>query len=79
MESQKVALWVIIGVLLLAVVYTVFFQGGSTTSTSLSSTAGQTASAYSGMVGGCQDEKKESLFNVRLICDYYLGSYLYFK
>ena len=79
MESQKVALWVIIGVLLLAVVYTVFFQGGSTTSTSLSSTAGQAASAYSGMVGGCQDEKKESLFNVRLICDYYLGSYLYFK
>ena len=53
METQKVVLWVIIGVLLLAVIYTVFFQGGSTTSTSLSSTAGQAASAYSGMVGGC--------------------------
>ena len=53
METQKVVLWVIIGVLLLAVIYTVFFQGGSTTSTSLSSTAGQAASVYSGMVGGC--------------------------
>jgi TctA family transporter len=51
-ETQKIVLWAIIGLLLLAVIYTVFFQGGSSTS-SLSSTAGQAASAYSGMVGGC--------------------------
>ncbi|MEK6897088.1 MAG: hypothetical protein AABW93_01010 [Nanoarchaeota archaeon] len=55
METQKIVLWVIIGILLLAVVYTVFFQGGSSSvvSSSLSPTAGQAASAYSGMVGGC--------------------------
>jgi hypothetical protein len=52
MEKQKIALWVIIGILLIAVIYTVFFQGGSGAS-SLSPTAGQAASAYSGMVGGC--------------------------
>ncbi|MEX2016930.1 MAG: hypothetical protein WD876_00455 [Candidatus Pacearchaeota archaeon] len=52
MEKSKIALWVIIGILLLVVIYTLFFQGGSSTST-LSPTAGQAASAYSGMVGGC--------------------------
>ena len=54
MEKQKVVLWVIIGVLLLAVLYTIFFQGSvGSASSSLSSNAGQAASAYSGMVGGC--------------------------
>ncbi|HKZ33709.1 MAG TPA: hypothetical protein VJ142_00525 [Candidatus Nanoarchaeia archaeon] len=53
METQKIVLWVIIGILLLAVVYTVFFQGGGSSTGSLSSNAGQAASAYSGMVGGC--------------------------
>ncbi|MEK6840654.1 MAG: hypothetical protein AABX79_01745 [Nanoarchaeota archaeon] len=54
METQKIVLWVIIGILLLAVIYTVFFQGGSSSaSSSLSPSAGQAASAYSGMVGGC--------------------------
>jgi len=53
METQKIVLWTIIGVLLLAVVYTVFFQGNTGSTSSLSSNAGQAASAYSGMVGGC--------------------------
>ena len=52
METQKIVLWVIIGILLLAVIYTVFFQG-TTSASSLSPTAGQAAQAYSGMVGGC--------------------------
>ena len=30
METQKTVLWVIIGILLVAVVYTVFFQGSAT-------------------------------------------------
>lgn len=54
METQKIVLWVIIGILLLAVIYTIFFQGSAgSASSSLSPTAGQAASAYSGMVGGC--------------------------
>jgi len=53
MEIQKIVLWAVIGILLLAVVYTVFFQGGGSSTGALSSNAGQAASAYSGMVGGC--------------------------
>lgn len=53
MENTKIALWVIIGILLLLVIYTILFQGGSANAGSLSSNAGQAASAYSGMVGGC--------------------------
>ena len=54
METQKIVLWAIIGILLLAVVYAVFFQGfAGSASSSLSPTAGQAAGAYSGMVGGC--------------------------
>ncbi len=53
METGKIVLWVIIGILLLAVVYTIFFQGGGGSTGALSSNAGQAASAYSGMVGGC--------------------------
>lgn len=30
METQKAVLWIIIGVLLVAVIYTVFFQGSAT-------------------------------------------------
>ena len=52
METQKIVLWSIIGLLLLAVIYAVFLQGGNS-ATTLSPTAGQAASAYSGMVGGC--------------------------
>jgi hypothetical protein len=52
MKTEKVVLWAIIGVLLLAVVYTVFFSGGSSIE-SLSASSGQAAQAYSGMVGGC--------------------------
>ncbi len=51
-DKARVALWVVIGVLLLAVVYVVFFKDASTAST-LSANSGQAASAYSGMVGGC--------------------------
>jgi len=53
MEKQKIALWVAIGVLLVAVIYTVFFQGNTGSTSSLSANAGQAAQAYSGMVGGC--------------------------
>jgi len=52
MKTQKIVLWAIIGILLLAVIYTVFFQGGGSTS-ALSANAGQAAQTYSGMVGGC--------------------------
>lgn len=52
--DKKTALWIVIGVLLVAVVYVVFFQGNTATaSTTLGPQAGQAASAYSGMVGGC--------------------------
>ncbi len=53
METQKIALWTIIGILLLAVIYIIFFQGSAGSATTLSPTAGKAASAYSGMVGGC--------------------------
>ncbi len=51
-ETKKAVLWAVIGVLLLAVVYVTFFRDAST-ATTLSANAGQAASAYSGMVGGC--------------------------
>jgi len=51
-ETIKAVLWGAIAFLLLAVIYMTFFAGGSTAS-SLSANAGQAASAYSGMVGGC--------------------------
>ena len=55
MQKEKIVLWAIIGILLLAVIYTVFFQGNSVDAGSISSTTGQAtkAAAYSGMVGGC--------------------------
>ena len=53
MEKSKIVLWVIIGILLVAVVYTVFFQGSASTGSVLSPSAGQAAGASSGMVGGC--------------------------
>jgi len=53
MEKQKIVLWAVIGILMLAVIYTVFFQNDVTGTSSLSANAGQAASAYSGMVGGC--------------------------
>jgi len=48
----KIALWGVIGLLLIAVVYVTFFKEAGT-ATALGSNAGQAASAYSGMVGGC--------------------------
>lgn len=51
-ETKKAVLWGVIGLLILAVVYVTFFQG-SASGISLGSNAGSTASAYSGMVGGC--------------------------
>ena len=53
METQKIVLWAVIGILLIAVTYTVFFNGGANSASTLSPSAGQAASAYSGMVGGC--------------------------
>lgn len=51
MDYKKAALWGVIAVLLLAVLYVTFFQGSASTT----DLAGQTASAsrYAGMVGGC--------------------------
>ncbi len=51
-EGKKALLWGIIGLLVLAVVYKTFF-GGFASSVGLGANAGQAASAYSGMVGGC--------------------------
>ncbi len=51
-EAKKAVLWGVIALLVLAVVYTTFFQG-SISSANLGANAGQAASAYSGMVGGC--------------------------
>lgn len=51
-KKEKAILWGIIAVLLLAVVYATFL-GDSATSATLSANAGESASAYSGMVGGC--------------------------
>jgi len=48
----KTGLWVLIGILLIAVVYATFFRDTSA-AVSLGSNAGPAASAYSGMVGGC--------------------------
>ena len=50
-ETKKAVLWGAIALLLLAVVYVTFFQGASVST--LGANAGSTASAYSGMVGGC--------------------------
>lgn len=49
--DRNTLLWIIITILLILVVYVVFFQG-SASSSAISPTAGQVASA-SGMVGGC--------------------------
>lgn len=52
--DRNTLLWGVIAVLFLLVLYTVFFQGDTTTSQALSATSGQAAQAYSGgMVGGC--------------------------
>lgn len=51
-ETKKAVLWGVIGLLLLAVVYVTFFKETGT-ATTLGANAGQAASAYSGMVGGC--------------------------
>jgi len=48
----KTGLWIVIGILLVAVVYATFFRD-TATATTLSANAGSAASAYSGMVGGC--------------------------
>lgn len=48
----KIALWGVIAILLIAVVYATFFRETGT-ATTLGANAGQAASAYSGMVGGC--------------------------
>lgn len=52
MDMKKVVLWGAIALLGIAVVYTTFFKG-SASSVGLGANAGQAASAYSGMVGGC--------------------------
>lgn len=51
-ETKRAVLWGAIGLLLLAVVYVTFFQE-SGTATTLGANAGQAASRYTGMVGGC--------------------------
>jgi len=53
MKKEKIVLWVIIAILLLAVIYTIFFQGTGSVTSTLSSTAEQAAQTYNGMVGGC--------------------------
>ena len=50
--NKKTALWSVIGLLLVVVVYATFFRDVTTTTT-LGVSAGQAASAYSDMVGGC--------------------------
>ncbi len=51
-EKKKIALWVLVGILVLALVYAVFLRDAGTAIT-LGSNTGSAASAYSGMVGGC--------------------------
>ena len=52
MDTKNVVLWIVIAILVIAVVYVVFFKGGSTGSAiSAGQSVGQVAS--SGMVGGC--------------------------
>ena len=47
-------LWGVIALLAIAVIYVVFFNGSAGSSTlSAGQTAGQAASSYGGMVGGC--------------------------
>ena len=52
MLDKKAILWGVIVGLLLVLVYVTFFQD-TVASTNLGATAGQAASKYSGMVGGC--------------------------
>lgn len=52
MDMKKALLWGAIALLGVAVIYTTFFKG-SISSAGLGANAGQAASAYSGMVGGC--------------------------
>ena len=51
--DRNMILWALIGLLAVLVIYTLFFRGSAANVVSLGSNAGQAASAYSGMVGGC--------------------------
>ena len=52
METKKAVLWVAIGLLALAVAYVTFFKD-TASAVRLGANAGEAASRYSGMVGGC--------------------------
>jgi len=53
--DKRTFLWIVVGILLIATVYVVFFMNPSTTGQVASATkpAIQQAAASSGMVGGC--------------------------
>ncbi len=55
MDKKRIALWVVIGILAVLVVYVTFFKGSASSADvgaqAIKSTA--QASRYSGMVGGC--------------------------
>lgn len=57
MDNRQIALWSLIGILGILVLYVVFFQGSAATAQSTLSAsqaaAQQAASGYGGMVGGC--------------------------
>lgn len=50
METKSIVLWVVIGVLVIAVLYTSLGAGNVATTTQV---AGQAVSSSGGMVGGC--------------------------
>ena len=53
-EMRTLIMWIVIAILVIAVAYFLFFQGGASDSTltKAGTSAGQVASS-SGMVGGC--------------------------
>ena len=57
MDKKQIALWSLIGILGILVLYVVFFQGSAATGQSALSASQaasqQAASGYGGMVGGC--------------------------
>lgn len=54
-NTKNILLWGFIAILAIIVLYVLFFSGGSVNESTISAgrTASQTASSYSGMVGGC--------------------------
>ncbi len=53
MEIKRIALWVVIAILAIGVIYVAFFRGGGVDQSTVGAASQVVKSSYSGMVGGC--------------------------